>query len=309
MSAVEAPVLLGRICSSWRIISLSTPHLWSSLHIAEPPFRSKHPLLEEKLAQRLDTAKMWLARSGERALSISLQAVSRDNSFSINELIRVLLPFASRWQQVTFMTPFSALATMSHLTEADVPMLKSVSISETYQSDDTIQWNSLRFLHSPAISSFHIQGRYYTPLELPLLWNGLTDLSISCSLTSGMSLQIFFHCPQLRTCQLVLSSTINTSSRGLGESVVQLPFLHTLDLQCRSTISAAFRQLFSQLLFPQLRILKLSCTFMPDQDAQSYTWPASAPRLESLDFTISQLTSKTSLAEFLRSLRPSANSK
>ncbi|KAJ6544214.1 hypothetical protein B0H19DRAFT_898859, partial [Mycena capillaripes] len=28
MSASEAPVLLGRICSSWRAISLSTPRLW-----------------------------------------------------------------------------------------------------------------------------------------------------------------------------------------------------------------------------------------------------------------------------------------
>ncbi|KAJ7161825.1 hypothetical protein C8R43DRAFT_991535 [Mycena crocata] len=33
MSAKEAPVLLGRICSSWRCISLSTPRLWSRLHI------------------------------------------------------------------------------------------------------------------------------------------------------------------------------------------------------------------------------------------------------------------------------------
>ncbi|KAJ6544218.1 hypothetical protein B0H19DRAFT_894535, partial [Mycena capillaripes] len=28
VSAIEAPVLLGRICSSWRAISLSTPRLW-----------------------------------------------------------------------------------------------------------------------------------------------------------------------------------------------------------------------------------------------------------------------------------------
>ncbi|KAJ7252100.1 hypothetical protein B0H12DRAFT_957682, partial [Mycena haematopus] len=28
MSATEAPVILGRICSSWRTISLSMPRLW-----------------------------------------------------------------------------------------------------------------------------------------------------------------------------------------------------------------------------------------------------------------------------------------
>ncbi|KAJ7272082.1 hypothetical protein B0H12DRAFT_973195, partial [Mycena haematopus] len=36
MSASEAPVLLGRICSSWRAITLSTPRLWASLHVVEP---------------------------------------------------------------------------------------------------------------------------------------------------------------------------------------------------------------------------------------------------------------------------------
>ncbi|KAJ7151785.1 hypothetical protein C8R43DRAFT_886645 [Mycena crocata] len=35
MSATEAPVLLGRICSSWRAISITTPRIWSSLHIIE----------------------------------------------------------------------------------------------------------------------------------------------------------------------------------------------------------------------------------------------------------------------------------
>ncbi|KAJ7892808.1 hypothetical protein B0H14DRAFT_2685809, partial [Mycena olivaceomarginata] len=32
MSAQEAPLLLGRICSTWRSIVLTTPRLWASLH-------------------------------------------------------------------------------------------------------------------------------------------------------------------------------------------------------------------------------------------------------------------------------------
>ncbi|KAJ7603316.1 hypothetical protein FB45DRAFT_1071689 [Roridomyces roridus] len=40
MDASEAPLLLGRICSAWRALSLATPRLWASLHIVdrgEPP--------------------------------------------------------------------------------------------------------------------------------------------------------------------------------------------------------------------------------------------------------------------------------
>ncbi|KAJ6564866.1 hypothetical protein DFH09DRAFT_1475317, partial [Mycena vulgaris] len=36
MHTSEAPLLLGRICSAWRAISLSTPTLWSSLHLVVP---------------------------------------------------------------------------------------------------------------------------------------------------------------------------------------------------------------------------------------------------------------------------------
>ncbi|KAJ7252115.1 hypothetical protein B0H12DRAFT_1018260, partial [Mycena haematopus] len=74
MSAAEAPVILGRICSSWRTISLSTPRLWSRLHIVQPESvpdlaRGLH---EAKVAQRLRVGNAWLKRSGNCPLSISL---------------------------------------------------------------------------------------------------------------------------------------------------------------------------------------------------------------------------------------------
>ncbi|XP_006455720.1 hypothetical protein AGABI2DRAFT_210234, partial [Agaricus bisporus var. bisporus H97] len=37
LSAKEAPLVLGRVCSQWRRIAYSTPKLWCSLHIAIPP--------------------------------------------------------------------------------------------------------------------------------------------------------------------------------------------------------------------------------------------------------------------------------
>ncbi|KAJ6465787.1 hypothetical protein C8R45DRAFT_1022389 [Mycena sanguinolenta] len=62
MSATEAPVLLGRICSGWRTISLSTPRLWASLHIVEPPspgawLTGRAATINDKIAQRLELTK------------------------------------------------------------------------------------------------------------------------------------------------------------------------------------------------------------------------------------------------------------
>ncbi|KAJ7690349.1 hypothetical protein B0H17DRAFT_834309, partial [Mycena rosella] len=66
MSAQEAPLLLGRICRAWRTIAISTPSLWSSIHIAEPEDRFPSDVHDGCL-QAVNT---WLQRSGGLPLSI-----------------------------------------------------------------------------------------------------------------------------------------------------------------------------------------------------------------------------------------------
>ncbi|KAJ7252147.1 hypothetical protein B0H12DRAFT_962201, partial [Mycena haematopus] len=138
MSASEPPVLLGRICSSWRTISLSTPCLWARLHIAEPSCpdlaMSLH-VREHKLAQRVEITKAWLERSGQCPLSISLCGSPRPNLAppmysNTSVLLQALIPFASRWLDISVTATSSDLDTLSTITENDVPMLKTLEISE-----------------------------------------------------------------------------------------------------------------------------------------------------------------------------------
>ncbi|KAJ7441737.1 hypothetical protein FB451DRAFT_1190924 [Mycena latifolia] len=315
MSAMDAPVLLGRICSAWRAISLSTPRLWSRLHIVEPtcPFDSALPVFEDKLAQRLEVTKMWLGRSGQCPLSISLQSTFDRTGFTSatqNHLIQALVPFASRWEHITLTSLFSVLATIGHLTERDVPRLKSVSISEIHEpSEDIVQWGSLGFLRGQEISSFSIMGSSFNPVELPLRWDGLRELSIAerwtaggPSMTSEMSLQVFSRCPQLRSCRLLIHDGPDTGST-VADSVLELSFLHTLDLQCVGTLSSTIRQLFGRLSFPQLRHCKLRGNANHDDNISYSPFLAAAPRIESLDINI-ELFSKSSLSDFLRGLPP-----
>ncbi|KAJ7811561.1 hypothetical protein B0H14DRAFT_2378290, partial [Mycena olivaceomarginata] len=80
MNATEAHVLLGRVYSAWRTILLSTPRLWSKLHVVKlkSPWctyqmsEAQAQKLSEKVAQRMEATKMWLDRSGPCPLSISL---------------------------------------------------------------------------------------------------------------------------------------------------------------------------------------------------------------------------------------------
>ncbi|KAJ6489029.1 hypothetical protein C8R45DRAFT_827012 [Mycena sanguinolenta] len=57
MSANEAPILLGRICSAWRSVSLYTPQLWASLHVVEPQPPKLRDVYEAKAGQRVEITK------------------------------------------------------------------------------------------------------------------------------------------------------------------------------------------------------------------------------------------------------------
>ncbi|KAJ7441698.1 hypothetical protein FB451DRAFT_1569160 [Mycena latifolia] len=304
MSAVEARVLLS--------ISLSTPRLWSRLHIVKPQFHSitLPDFVEKKLAQRLETTKMWLGWSGNCPLSISLQPTGRSHfAVSQNQLFPALLPFASRWEHISFTALLHCIETMSHLTKADVPMLKSVSIEETFGHQDAIRWrwDSFGFLRAPKISSFSLKGgRSGIPMELPLRWDGLINLLITktrnvhSSLTSETALQVLSRCPQLRTCDLFVNDPPDIVSTRLEEPVLELAFLHTLDLDCGNF--QAVCRLFGWVSFPQLQNLKLR-GISDIANMSCVRFLATAPLIEKLDI-INGGFSKLFLASFLRDLPP-----
>ncbi|KAJ6573514.1 hypothetical protein DFH09DRAFT_1152022 [Mycena vulgaris] len=310
MSAVEAPVLLGRICSSWRTISLSTPRLWSRLHVVEPtpPCVAFSNIIYEKVVQRVETTKMWLGRSGQCPLSISVNATASNNGLAAR-IIQALLPFKSRWEHIAFTAMTSGFTALSHLTEVDVPMLKSIHMTEIFDYYDrtSLRWD---FLRSSNILSAYISGGNFIPLELPLRWNCLRDLSIErwgdrdgVAMTRDMALQLFSQCPQLRTCRLQLTGDLENHS-SLTEPILELPFLHTLALECFGNLSNTVLPLFSRLSFPQLRSLTLRGPGHEDPTLYGPYVPygpffAAAPRIESLDLT-TNLFSKTSLTDFLR---------
>ncbi|KAJ7175104.1 hypothetical protein C8R43DRAFT_1057757 [Mycena crocata] len=80
MHTSEAPLLLGRVCSTWRTISLSTPSLWSSVHVVIPPpqgvcLTESSPITDSpNVSARYEGLRTWFQRSGDCPLSISLFA-------------------------------------------------------------------------------------------------------------------------------------------------------------------------------------------------------------------------------------------
>ncbi|KAF8176863.1 hypothetical protein K438DRAFT_1846263 [Mycena galopus ATCC 62051] len=314
MSASEAPVLLGRICSSWRAISLSTPRLWASLHVVEPGTTTVSFL--QKVAQRLEVTKTWLARSGNCPLSLSLHSVpelgnQEDTSPISKEFLQTLISFAPRWQNIHFATPPSLLLEIVSYLNIDTPWLETVAFHH----------QSYRALHScgpfnmfrgARISSFSIPASIFIPERFPLLWNELTTLTIGGpawvalpALTSHTMLRVLSGCPQLRCCKLMISDGAPVESPILlptmQRPIVELPFLHTLAVHSVAFVAPTVSILLMRLSLPKMR----NFTFLgSSQDCPALNdFFADLIRLENVDIDTT-LFSKTFFLNTLCALPP-----
>ncbi|KAJ7633455.1 hypothetical protein DFH06DRAFT_1222851 [Mycena polygramma] len=340
MSASEAPVLLGRICSSWRAISLSTPRLWASLHIVRPtrPGPNELESFEKKCVQRLETIKIWLDRSGECGLSISMETGVEPEIFFNGPpaadtvplspprlFLQALVPFASRWRKIAISTSRTELlAAFSNLTESDVPILSEITVYEhpdlvdhgvtdlAFELPESETWGAVGIFRAVGLTKFSLSAGRFSPTELPLAWNQLTSLAlqdISCSSSSAWSsdraLRILAQCPELRTCHLAILDTDSEVDENAGSRpVVECRFLETMDLSCFGVPAFTLERLFSRLSLPKLRHFKLSGSSSESHSTLSLSsFLAVATQLESLEITTDTF-SKASLIAFLRGLPP-----
>ncbi|KAJ7157197.1 hypothetical protein C8R46DRAFT_1165600 [Mycena filopes] len=246
MSAVEAPVLLGRICSAWRAISITTPRLWSRLHIVEPEPLGPDGILDEKVAQRLETTKTWLDRSGQCPLSISFQGSSSGSTAIRDRFMQTIIPLAPRWNDITLWVNM-VLDVFSDITENDVPLLRRLEVSEY-----SVIEHSLALLKAPNLTEFIFTGRH-GPGEIqdvPVRWENLAYLSIGHTLPYRVALELLSRCPQLQVCSLLIHLD-DISMDGPG-GIVEVPLLHTLSI---TGFSPAIEMMFRRLSLPDLRHL------------------------------------------------------
>ncbi|KAJ7181066.1 hypothetical protein C8R46DRAFT_885602 [Mycena filopes] len=275
MSAREAPVLLGRVCSAWRSISLGTPRLWARLHIVEPSRSGggawcSTAELQDKLAQRLETTKAWLERSGQCPLSISLQGTHDPppppdvaDLPNTHLFMDVIVSVAPRWQNISLWAPSSALEMLSGLTEHDVPVLQRFEMAASSGSPPGGS-PTFAFLGAPHLKDFTVSaGAVQNTRELPVRWENLTylsamgfgDSSFSCS---GV-LELLAKCSQLRECSFHLSQDDHSFSgaNGSANRSIQLPFLHSLHLSSIGLPVDSVGNVFRRLSLPKLRHLDL----------------------------------------------------
>ncbi|KAJ8095503.1 hypothetical protein PM082_023273 [Marasmius tenuissimus] len=273
----SSPLLPTTICRSWREIAVSTPNLWTSIHIHIPIDSSSTPDLDyiTRLRKRKEGLKVWLDRSGSLPITVSLTAqiyftdrmpVSQSEvemaeplRALTTEYIELLVQYSPRWRTVAFnngvhlldLTPLERLTTSS-LSSLEsfhsfsyFPYL-SGQVTNIDGEHDLSLSSPLENLFTKACSLRRLEFLYdsisaATLSSLPVSWHHLTELSIIRPL-------LFTHHPSL--CPSQLMQTLATKCHSLTTLSIVLE------------VDSAPQTIPHPVQWPSLQNLRVVLTFM-----------------------------------------------
>jgi len=275
MHGSEAPVLLGRVCSEWRRVSLATPEVWSSLHIVPPNVSFNNPALSAaRFQKKQELVRMWLARSGACPLSISFVWFAGDSEDEVRlcvSILKVLIPMCHRWKTLDFQVPLKMFKPFIGLTVADVPSLEGMSLMDNRTQLDTESvdhWpDSLNFVESATRLRTFTLTSFSGGMRLPSIpWSQLATLYLEANISffftdSCEMLSTLSECTSLQHCTLKfpLSHTASLPTYQKVDMAITLPNLQVLCLDGDQHLHNTFHisNTLMNLITPKLRKLEI----------------------------------------------------
>ncbi|THU90870.1 hypothetical protein K435DRAFT_246391 [Dendrothele bispora CBS 962.96] len=248
----EPPLLLTLVCKQWREIALSTPCLWSALHIYIPHSRVSD---ENFLERRKNGIKQWLERSGNLPISLSLthrcpsydpdnqeslfQHYSKDSPLS--SLMECLIEYSPRWKNLSLSVPDGALRLIGAVPPEKLGILQRLFVN-TPNYPRSLPMRGLEksfaalLVRLPRLTSLHIREHSMLQFQSGFQWSKLTELSVLPRDYTDYDSMLYFpdimrllsQTPGLRVCKVVIRlDRLNVSP---AEYRVTLPLLRDLTL-------------------------------------------------------------------------------
>ena len=283
MSIVEAPLLLGRVCSRWRTVAYHTPCLWATLHIPVPipPYLPRHhpnyrpavramqETFQAKVRSHMDAVEAWLSRSGTCPLSLSFNGVEDKATRGYpRTYLGILLQHVHRWEHIKLtVPPVEDPPFLTLVPSQDFPELTHLELKiKPYPPVNG--WVNSGLLNAPKLSYLRIPflPTAMSESSLEVSWQNITHLSIDEVYSSSLLMKpltledahtLLRKCPSLNHCSFKLMDSSDALSPK--ESVL-LPHLVSF-----SVVDSAPRveSLFECLRVPSLRKISYHSTYAP----------------------------------------------
>jgi hypothetical protein len=311
LSATEAPMLLTRVCGLWRSVALSSPRIWTRLHIplpGDPQMFSNYGISRmnfdravevrrqkfSKIMQlRCQAVKEWLDRSGSLPLSLSISfpfgyepstdSDGAEDDEVVDPLFRTIRPFASRWRHLDLSMPFHIYQKLERKIHLDDLSMLQYFRGNIFLHSSTPPQPTLIPLHIielPALEALSISCIQLTMnlYRYSNSWDRLTDICFESPVPDTDLLEILKQCRNLIT----LDANIQipwVRPEGLEPTLemVLLPHLEILKLRESGPASA----LISAINAPFIKSLRYRCPHrygnndLPNLEAPSLLIPES----------------------------------
>ncbi|TDL19094.1 hypothetical protein BD410DRAFT_449931 [Rickenella mellea] len=276
----QAPLLLGRVCRTWRFVSDYSPELWSSLAVGDSHF---YRLDFEK---DLEATKHWISKSGSRPLSL---VIHYPGTYSYGALLPPILEFLAsqswRWMEITLTVPseFEDVI-LAPFRTGNLPQLVKFDSSITRRSSAEFKLSS-----APRLKFLHHSGNGQVHVDFSAGPHGVKRIGIHHSENPNVSLDDLFicfnHCPLLEN--LSLPIFFGEGRKGLPRelpSTIELIYLTHLSLSFSKGNNPS--RLFDRLFLPLLKSLELQMaignTVYPDWPHLQTMFAHSRPPLQTL---------------------------
>lgn len=259
----SAPLLLTRVCSSWRNIALSSPKLWSSIRIDIDFY-----LTPQKVSTLASRVASWLARSAQHHLSIDIyigdEGLSQEplRTVVVQEAIKVfniLFLHVVQWRHIRWNIELpEVLAPSKPYTAAiENTVLHTLDINVQCMSHDLSTLLNAIMKHSPQLRNYSYHD--YDPMVssdiiLKPPWASLIHVNLGCFTSPEDALEIFQAAHSLVQRRLHLGIVLQDH---LDDSLNTVIGNHSLQILEIGT-NAGLRGVLNRLALPNLRDLTLS---------------------------------------------------
>ncbi|KAF9528692.1 hypothetical protein CPB83DRAFT_854119 [Crepidotus variabilis] len=237
------PLRLGAVCSAWRSIAWTTPHLWAAV--------SLHLRSALTIASQATLLREWLARSGHLPLSIWLSS-SEDVPWAVTNaegILKAINDYSNRWQNVDIRLP-SACYRYLPPPEEHLPILQSITLRPPGGQGD--RTHRVNIFNTPQLTRLSLQCLYLRSIRFN--WEVITKLELE-------SFYVDECLEMLREAINIVEFTVRRILGGddrhtLPEATIVVPALTTLKIENDKGTDLA--TLFTKIHTPALRELSFS---------------------------------------------------
>jgi len=219
------PLLLGQVCSTWRLVAHGTPKLWTrfSLEVSNES--------QEGKVDHVSFAKAWLSRAHPYPLHVCLYV---ESPIALGPIMDVIIPFADRLQVLELSLTFPHFHPLVNI--RSMALLESVFLSADiiYDVQGPALWarRITAFMAAPCLRKVTIfavggEGLFCCGIQMP--WSQLTELCIEEDGGSADGFRdVFLQCTNLVDCTLHMATWEEEVIPNIP--IVVLPHLQKLDI-------------------------------------------------------------------------------